>query len=43
MAGRLPQLSARFLQDLLTKAPWREATPFAGVRIVGARIAGDID
>ena len=37
------KLSARFLQDLLTRAPWREATPFAGVQIKGARIVGDID
>lgn len=37
------RLSARFLQDLLTRAPWREATPFAGVRIAGARIVGDLD
>lgn len=36
-------LSARFLQDLLTRAPSRETAPFAGVRIAGARIAGDID
>ena len=37
------KLSARFLQDLLTRAPWREAVPFAGVRITGARIVGDVD
>jgi uncharacterized protein YjbI with pentapeptide repeats len=37
------RLSARFLQDLLTRAPWREATPFAGVQIKGARIVGDVD
>ena len=35
------KLSTRFLQDLLTRAPWREATPFAGVQIKGARIVGD--
>jgi hypothetical protein len=37
------KLSARFLQDLLTRAPWREAMPRAGVRIDGARIVGDVD
>jgi uncharacterized protein YjbI with pentapeptide repeats len=37
------KLSARFLQDLLTRAPWRDAVPFEGVRIKGARIAGDVD
>ena len=37
------KLSARFLQDLLTRAPWREAIPFAGIQIKGARIVGDID
>jgi len=36
-------LSSGFLQDLLTQAPWREALPFAGVRIKGARIVGDVD
>ena len=37
------KLSSRFLQDLLTLAPWRDAVPFAGVRIKGARITGDVD
>jgi hypothetical protein len=37
------KLPARFLEDLLTRAPWRETTPFAGVRITGARIVGDVD
>jgi hypothetical protein len=37
------KLSARFLQDLLTRAPWREAIPFGGIQIVGARIVDDID
>jgi hypothetical protein len=36
-------LSARFVEDLLTRAPWREAVPFPGVRITGARIVGDVD
>jgi len=36
------KLPARFLQDLLTRAPWRDAVPFAGVLIVGARIVGDV-
>jgi hypothetical protein len=37
------KLSARFLQDLLTRAPWREAIPFGGIQIIGARIVDDID
>jgi uncharacterized protein YjbI with pentapeptide repeats len=37
------RLSSRFVEDLLTRAPWREAVPRAGVRISGARIAGDVD
>jgi uncharacterized protein YjbI with pentapeptide repeats len=37
------KLPARFLQDLLTRAPWREGIPFAGVQIKGARIVGDVD
>lgn len=36
-------IRARLLIDLLTQAPWREATPVAGVRIAYARIVGDID
>jgi hypothetical protein len=37
------KLSARFLEDLLTRAPWRDAVPLGGVGIVGARIVEDID
>jgi uncharacterized protein YjbI with pentapeptide repeats len=37
------KVSARFLEDLLTRPPWRDAVPFAGVRIKGARIVGDVD
>ena len=37
------KLSARFVEDLLTRAPSREAVPFEGVRIKGARIVGDVD
>ncbi|MGA3341684.1 MAG: hypothetical protein ABSD11_13910 [Methylocella sp.] len=37
------KLSARFLQDLLTRAPWREATPLGSVGIEGARIVGNLD
>ncbi|HEY8031541.1 MAG TPA: hypothetical protein VIF02_03925 [Methylocella sp.] len=37
------KLPARFVVDLLTQAPWREAVPFAGIRIAGARIVGDAD
>jgi uncharacterized protein YjbI with pentapeptide repeats len=36
------KLSGHFLEDLLMRAPWREAVPFAGVRIAGARIVGDV-
>jgi hypothetical protein len=36
------KLTASFLRDLLTKAPWREAIPFAGVRIKGARIVKNL-
>src|SRR5262245_58939355 len=37
------KLSARFLQDMLTRAPWREAFPFGGIQVIGARIVDDID
>jgi len=37
------EFPARFLQDLLTRAPWREEVPFAGVRIMGARIAEKVN
>jgi hypothetical protein len=37
------ELPARFLQDLLKRAPWREQVPSKGVWILGARILGDID
>ncbi|MGX9432576.1 MULTISPECIES: hypothetical protein [Bradyrhizobium] len=37
------KLSGRFLQDLLTQTPWREAISFVGVQINGARIVGDIN
>jgi uncharacterized protein YjbI with pentapeptide repeats len=37
------QLSADFLRNVLTQAPWKEATTFAGVRIAGARIVGEFD
>jgi hypothetical protein len=37
------KLSIDFLRDLLTtRAPWREAIPFAGIQIKGARIVGDV-
>jgi uncharacterized protein YjbI with pentapeptide repeats len=31
------------VEDLLTRAPWREAVPRAGVRIKGVRITGDVN
>jgi hypothetical protein len=37
------KLPARFLQDLLTQAQWRDAVPFAGVQITGARIVGEVN
>jgi hypothetical protein len=37
------KLPARFLEDLLTRKPWREAVPFAGVRVTSARFVGDVD
>src|SRR5215467_3260765 len=36
-------ISARFLRDVLTRAPWQEAIPYPGVRIDGARINGNLD
>src|SRR5882672_317573 len=35
------RLSARFLEDVLSRMPWRESVPFAGIQIRGARIVGD--
>jgi hypothetical protein len=37
------KVSSRFLEDLLTRAPWRDAVAFAGVQIAGAWIVDDID
>jgi hypothetical protein len=37
------QLSATFLVDMLTRAPWRDQVPISGVRVIGARIVGHID
>ena len=37
------KLPARFLENLLTRAPWRDAVPSGGVVIVGARIVDDVD
>jgi uncharacterized protein YjbI with pentapeptide repeats len=37
------KISSRFLEDVLTLAPWRELVPVAGVQIAGARIVGDVD
>jgi hypothetical protein len=36
------KLSSSFVEDLLTRAPLREAVPRAGVAIMGARIVGDV-
>src|SRR5262249_61455664 len=37
------KLSARFLQDMFTRAPWREAIPFGGLQGKGARIVEEMD
>jgi len=37
------KLSGAFLTDILTKAPWREATPINGINIYNAKIEGNID
>jgi uncharacterized protein YjbI with pentapeptide repeats len=37
------KLFPRFAEDLLTRAPWRDAVPFAGVQIIGVRIVGNVD
>jgi hypothetical protein len=37
------RLSASFLVDVLTRAPWRLQVPYAGLAIAGVRIEGDID
>ena len=36
-------LSSRFLEVLLTRAPWWEAVPFAGVQIANTQIEGDLN
>ena len=36
-------ISAKFLVDILTRAPFHGKVPSAGINIVGARIDGDID
>ena len=36
-------LSPRFLKTILLFEPFRSATPFSGVRIIGAHVPGDID
>lgn len=41
--GDCRELSAHFLEDLLTKDPWREAVPSTGVRIANAAIKWDLD
>ena len=43
MADACRALSASFLIDVLTRAPWRQQVPYAGIRLMGARIEGDID
>jgi hypothetical protein len=37
------KLSAKFLQDLLTRSRWRDAIPQGGIGIIGAHIVGDLD
>jgi len=35
-------LRGKFIEDVLTRKPWSEATPHHGVNIIGARIEGDV-
>jgi hypothetical protein len=35
-------ISSGFVMKLLTLAPWRDAVPFEGLRITGARVTGDV-
>jgi uncharacterized protein YjbI with pentapeptide repeats len=37
------KLSASFVEDLLTRAPWREQVPSKGVQVKGALIVGNVD
>lgn len=37
------QLSAGFLLKLLVRAPWKDALPYTGVRILHARVNGPLD
>jgi hypothetical protein len=37
------KLSSSFVEDLLTRAPWREQVPLWGISILGARVVGDVD
>jgi hypothetical protein len=37
------KLSSGFVEDLLTRAPWREQVQSIGVLIAGARIVGDVE
>jgi len=37
------QIPPRFVEDLLTRLPWRDAVPREGLLIAGARIAGDVN
>jgi hypothetical protein len=36
-------ISAKFIVDILTRAPFHDQVPFAGVNIIGARVDGDIN
>jgi hypothetical protein len=36
-------ISAKLIIDILTRAPFRDQLPFAGVKIIGARVDGDIN
>ncbi|EGJ51743.1 hypothetical protein [Desulfocurvibacter africanus] len=36
-------VSARFIEDALTKAPWKAAIPHQGLRLMGAYVQGGLD
>ena len=37
------KLSGKFLQDLITQSPWREAIPQGAIGVMGAHIIGSLD
>src|SRR4051812_37145780 len=37
------RISAAFIARVLTQKPWRDALPYQGLRIIGARVAEPLD